>query len=105
MSYFSSEIESRIFPGWPYLTMGDAVSLFDHAGGNGWKISRTQLAPHDIDFIIPDRINIETLQSNLPGTRKSLNEDIERLIHNLPRVLLSLLTIYISISKTSLTTI
>lgn len=84
MSYLSSEMESRVFPGWSYLTMGDGVSLFAHTGGGGWKISRTKLAPHDIKFVLPDNINVGTLQSNLPGTEKSLKEDIVRLIHNLP---------------------
>ena len=84
MNYFSPEMESRVFPGWAYLTMGDAVSLYAYSGGEGWKLSARSLTPHDVTFVLPNSVNIETLRNDLPGTKKSLNEDIERLIYNLP---------------------
>lgn len=83
MSYYSPAMKSRLFSGWNYLTMGDAVAFTEHAGGDGWEISSVNVAPHDVTFSFPD-VDIKSMQYKSVGTKVSLERDIEQLITYLP---------------------
>lgn len=84
MDYFSPEMASRIFAGWPYHTVGDAVAIYRHSGGSGWKLSSDKRAIDDISFIFPSSFDVENILEFKIGTEDNLREDIDSLMKALP---------------------